>query len=45
MSSRTYSTRLNQLIEQIKDHPHKEEILKLAQEQMAEDDFEQPRHL
>lgn len=37
MTDTTFSTRLHQLINQIKDHPHKEEILQLAFEQLAED--------
>ena len=40
MTNKTFSRRLRTLIAQIEDHPHKEEILKLAMEQMREDDFE-----
>jgi len=40
MSNEVYSRRLNTLIKQIENHPFKDEILKLAFEQMQEDDFE-----
>ena len=40
MTNKTFSRRLRTLISQIENHPHKEEILKLAFEQMQEDDFE-----
>ena len=40
MTNKTFSRRLNSLISQIEDHPHKEEIIKLAMEQMQCDDFE-----
>lgn len=37
MTDYTFNTRLNQLVRQLKNHPHQEEILKLAQEQLIED--------
>ena len=40
MTNKTFSRRLNTLLSQIEDHPHKEEIIKLAMEQMQCDDFE-----
>ena len=40
MTNKTFSRRLRTLITQIEDHPNKEEIIKLAMEQMQEDDFE-----
>ena len=42
MTTKTWSRRLDQLIDQIKDHPHKAEIIRLAEAQLA-DDFEQPK--
>ena len=40
MTNKTFSRRLNSLISQLEDHPHREEIIKLAMEQMQCDDFE-----
>ena len=40
MTNKTFSRRLRTLLSQIEDHPHKDEIIKLAMEQMQEDDFE-----
>lgn len=40
MTKQTYSRRLEQLIEQIKDHPHRDEVLRLAMEQLADDNYE-----
>lgn len=37
MTESTFNRRLAQLIEQVKNHPNKEEIIRLAQEQLAED--------
>lgn len=37
MTDFTFSRRLQQLISQLKDHPYREEIIKLAQEQLIED--------
>lgn len=37
MSEQTFSRRLQQLISQLENHPHREEILKLASEQLADD--------
>jgi hypothetical protein len=37
MTDYTFNTRLNQLIQQVKNHPYQEEVLKLAQEQLIED--------
>jgi hypothetical protein len=45
MTERTFSRRLQQLIQQVKTHPNREEILRLAQEQLLDDTFvlvEQP---
>jgi hypothetical protein len=46
MSSKAWSRRLSQLIDQVEGHPHKAEIIRLAEAQLA-DDFErtQPTHL
>jgi len=43
MTDKTWTKRLSRLIDQIENHPHKEEILKLAQQQLIDDDFEQSR--
>lgn len=37
MSETTYVRRLTQLIDEIMQHPHKEELLKLSQEQLEDD--------
>jgi hypothetical protein len=37
MTEYTYSRRINQLIEQVRNHPQRDEILQLALEQMADD--------
>ena len=37
MSNTTFSRRLAQLIKQIEDHPNRDEIIKLAQEQLIDD--------
>ena len=37
MSPTTFSRRLQQLISQVENHPHREEILKLVHEQLPED--------
>jgi len=37
MTNTTYSRRLSQLIKQVKDHPNRDEILKLAQEQLVDE--------
>lgn len=37
MTSKTFERRLSQLIEEVMQHPHKEEILKIATEQMLDD--------
>jgi hypothetical protein len=39
MTDTTFSRRLAQLIQQVKDHPNRDEILKLAQEQLIDDSF------
>ena len=41
MTKKTWSRRLDQLIDQLEGHPNREEILKLAEQQLI-DDFEQP---
>ena len=37
MTSATFSRRLQQLIEQVETHPNKDEIIKLAFEQLSDD--------
>jgi hypothetical protein len=37
MTDYTFSRRLQQLIQQVKDHPNRDEILKLAQEQLIDE--------
>ena len=37
MSDYTFSRRLQQLIEQVENHPNRDEIIKLAQEQLIDD--------
>lgn len=37
MTNKTFSRRLAQLIEQVENHPHRDEIIKLAQEQLIDD--------
>jgi hypothetical protein len=37
MTDATFSRRLAQLIQQVKDHPNRDEILKLAQEQLIDE--------
>lgn len=37
MTSKTFERRLSQLIEEIMQHPHREEILKITTEQMLDD--------
>lgn len=37
MTEYTYSRRLYQLIQDLKDHPNREEIMRLAQEQLIDD--------
>lgn len=37
MTKATYSRRLAQLIEQVRNHPHREELLRLAMEQLSDD--------
>jgi hypothetical protein len=37
MTDYTFSRRLAQLIQQVKDHPNRDEILKLAQEQLIDE--------
>ena len=37
MTSKTFERRLQQLIEEVSNHPYKEEVLKLAQEQLLDD--------
>ena len=37
MTDTTFSRRLQQLIQQVKDHPNRDEILKLAQEQLIDE--------
>jgi hypothetical protein len=37
MTNKTFSRRLQQLIQQVENHPHRDEIIKLAQEQLIDD--------
>lgn len=37
MTNATFSRRLQQLIQQVENHPHRDEIIKLAQEQLVDD--------
>jgi hypothetical protein len=37
MTSTTFSRRLAQLIQQVENHPHRDEIIKLAQEQLVDE--------
>jgi hypothetical protein len=37
MTESTFNRRLSQLIAQVQDHPHREEIVRLALEQLAHD--------
>jgi hypothetical protein len=37
MSKTTFNRRLQQLIQQVENHPHRDEIIKLAQEQLIDD--------
>ncbi len=37
MTNKTFSRRLAQLIQQVENHPHRDEIIKLAQEQLIDD--------
>jgi hypothetical protein len=39
MTDVTFSRRLQQLIKQVKNHPNRDEIIKLAQEQLIDDSF------
>ena len=39
MTKQTYTRRLAQLIEQVKNHPNKDEILELAMAQLADDTY------
>jgi len=39
MTSITFSRRLQQLIKQVENHPNRDEIIKLAQEQLVDDSF------
>jgi hypothetical protein len=37
MTNKTFSRRLAQLIQQVENHPHRDEIIKLAQEQLIDE--------
>ena len=39
MTEQTFNRRLDQLIQDVMQHPHKDELLKLAQEQLRDDTF------
>jgi hypothetical protein len=40
MTSTTFNRRLQQLIKEVKDHPHREEILRLAYDQLKDDTYQ-----
>jgi len=40
MTSTTFNRRLQQLIKELENHPHREEILKLAKEQEQDDTYQ-----
>jgi hypothetical protein len=37
MTNKTFSRRLAQLIQQVENHPYRDEIIKLAQEQLIDE--------
>lgn len=37
MTNYTFSRRLSQLIAEVENHPHRDEIIKLAEEQLIDD--------
>lgn len=39
MSEETFNRRLDQLIKEVMQHPHKDELLQLAHQQLADDTF------
>lgn len=39
MTERTFTKRLEQLVKDVMQHPHKDELLQLAQEQLLDDTF------
>ena len=44
MTEVTYVRRLTQLVEEVMQHPHKDELLKLAAEQLEDDTLVLPTH-
>jgi len=40
MTEATFNTLLNELVIEINDHPYREELLQLMQEQLIDDTFE-----
>ena len=38
MTEATFTTRLNQLIKDVSEHPYREELLRLVEEQLLDDD-------
>jgi hypothetical protein len=42
MTNATFSRRLQQLIKQLENHPNRDEILKLAYEQLQDDTYQVP---
>ena len=44
MTDATFSRRLQQLIKQVENHPNRDEIIKLAQEQLVDDLFTTERN-
>lgn len=39
MTEQTFNRRLKQLIDEVMQHPHKDELIQLAHEQLADDTF------
>lgn len=44
MTNTTFNRRLQQLIKEVENHPHREEILKLAKDQLIDDNFDTTFH-
>jgi hypothetical protein len=42
MTKTTFDRRLAQLIEQVRNHPQREEVLRLAMEQLSDDSYVVP---
>jgi hypothetical protein len=44
MTDQVFSRRLQQLINQLESHPNKDEIIELALQQLADDDYKVQQH-